>query len=68
MSRCNAPEIFFPRYRVAQGRAQEPSPGSFYTIIMYISKSCSLMVTSEERACDILNVNISQIQSIFAPR
>ena len=28
MSRRNAPEIFFPRYGVAHGCAQEPTPGS----------------------------------------
>ena len=28
MPRRNAPEIFFPRYGVAHGRAQEPTPGS----------------------------------------
>ena len=28
MSRRKAPEIFFPRYGVAHGRAQEPTPGS----------------------------------------
>ena len=28
MSRCNAPQIFFPRYGAANGHAQEPTPGS----------------------------------------